>query len=54
MRVLAIHMVCEDDDLENVRVNGFAATLKLAMVANDKRQRTSPRRRRPAPQRRRT
>ena len=35
MRVLAIHMVREDDDLENVRVNRFAATtttLRSAMI----------------------
>ena len=56
MRILAIHVVREDDYLEDVRVNRFASTLQSATAVNEtkKKQRTSPRRRRPALQRRQT
>ena len=57
VRVLAVHVVREDDDLEDVRVNRFAGIKSLLLYTlrlGRGEGRTTPRRRRLARKRRRT
>ena len=57
VRVLAVHVVCEDDDLEDVRVYRFAGIKSLLLYTlrlGQGERRTTPHRRRLARKRRRT